>query len=136
MNRQHRGYLIPPQDDTVHLRRSLLEQEHRALTLNVANSQCSKAILDFVEYALTATLLAIPGFPSTVAPLVAKALVANLPASAVATAIDGLIQKQNPTPADYATTFASIVTLVAQGGYLTPAKVGMLLTCFSCRASR
>ena len=84
---------------------------------------CQNAILNFVEYAVTAALLAIPGFPISVAALVARALIKTIPVADIASAIDTLISKASPTPADFATAFASIVATLTTGGFLTVDKV-------------
>ena len=81
------------------------------------------AIVDFVEYALTAAFLAIAGFPNGLEQPVAVTLVDTVPNSTNAAAIDGFLQIKNPTPADYSAGFASVVSTLTQGGYVTPDKV-------------
>ena len=91
--------------------------------MNVNDAACQNAILDFVEYAVTAALLAIPGFPASVASLVARALIKTFPVANIANVINTLISKPSPTPADFAAAFSSIVGTLAVGGYLNPDKV-------------
>lgn len=111
-----------------------MDQEHRFLTLNINDVACQNAILDFVQYAVTAALLAIPGFPASVASLVARALIKSIPVAVIVGAIDVLISKPIPTPADFASAFGSIIAILTTGGYLTPDKVRW--NCVGCLSTR
>lgn len=130
--KKHEPFNTKQRDDQAGVH--LMEQEHRFLALNINNVPCQNAILNFVEYAIGAALLVVPGMPLSLATLVADTLVALIPVTTIAGSIDALISNPSPTFVDIATTFTSIIAiLTAPNGPLTLDKAS--LCCVRCISS-